>query len=433
MKTNRIGRALLVAFTTSALAFGAVAAEKKKGTTEKKNDFPNATREEPKLDISEKGQKKIQGAYDALDEEDFAKAEKLLTEANSGKASKYEKALALQGLSQIAYERDDVAKAIELNEQAIALNALDNTSHFNLMYQVAQMYLMDEKYEEALTAIDKYMKESGATNKAEAWALKGNALYRLDRFPEAGEAMKKAISLSPKPNDQWNQMLIATYYEGDNFAEAAKAAEDVLAKNPSDKKTRQQLSSIYLEMEQNDKAIKLLEDAYAQGQLSDEKDLKQLYQLYNYVERPADAARISNEGLTKGVLTKNADTYKGLGDAYALQSEKEEDGSAAYKEAVRKATDAYGESVKLEPNPEVAMTRGHLLVEIEDWANAKSALTAAIAAGNLKRMGEAYILLGNAESELGNDAAAKAVYQKALGYPSTKAMAESWLKSIGQN
>jgi len=432
MKTNRIGRALLVAFATTALDFGAVAAEKKKGGTEKKNDFPNATREEPKLDISEKGQKKIQGAYDALDEEDFDKAEKLLTEANSGKASKYEKALALQGLSQIAYERDDVAKAIELNEQAIALNALDNTSHFNLMYQVAQMYLMDEKYEEALTAIDKYMKESGADNKAEAWALKGNALYRMDRFPEAGEAMKKAISLSPKPNDQWNQMLIATYYEGDNFAEAAKAAEEVLAKNPSDKKTRQQLSSIYLEMEQNDKAIKLLEDAYQQGQLSDEKDLKQLYQLYNYVERPADAARIINEGLTKGVLTKNADTYKGLGDAYALQSEKEADGSAAYKEAVKKATDAYGESVKLEPNPEVAMTRGHLLVEIEDWANAKSALTTAIAAGNLKRMGEAYILLGNAESELGNDAAAKAAYQKALGYPSTKAMAESWLKSIGQ-
>ena len=243
MNTIRIGRALLVAFATFALAFGAVAAEKKAATT-KKNDFPNATREEPKLDISEKGQKKIQGAYDALDEEDFAKAEKLLTEANSGKASKYEKALALQGLSQIAYERDEVAKAIELNEQAIALNSLDNSSHFNLQYQVAQMYLMDEKYAEALTAIEKYFKESGATNKAEAWALKGNALYRMDKFPEAAESMKKAISLSPKPNDQWNQMLIATYYEGDNFAEAAKAAEEVLAKNPSDKKTRQQLSSI---------------------------------------------------------------------------------------------------------------------------------------------------------------------------------------------
>lgn len=436
MKTpTRYARVCVTALATLMLAFGAVAAEKKQAKT---NDFPNATRKEPaKLELSESQHKKINAAYDALDEGDDAKAEQLLTEAKGAKrASKYEQALALQGLSQVAYNKDEVGTAVELNKQAIALDALDNNSQFNLMYQVAQMSIMDERYEEALTAIDDYFKVSGATNKADAWSLKGNALYRLERFPEAGEAMKKAISLSPKPNDSWNQMLVAIYYESDNFPEAAKAAEEILAKNPNDKGVRQQLSAIYLEMEQNDKAIALLENAYKQGQLSEEKDLKQLYQLYNYVEKPAEAARVINEGLQKGVLKPSAETYKGLGDAYAINAESIEDSgdsiSAARKEALKKATDAYGEAVKLGADADVEMTRGHLLVEAEDWGNAKAALSSAIAKGKLKREGSAYILLGTAEYELGNQKAAEAAYTKALAFPDSKSMAESWLKSIRQ-
>lgn len=40
------------------------------------------------------------------------------------------------------------------------------------------------------------------------------------------------------------------------------------------------------------------------------------------------------------------------------------------------------------------------------------------------------MLLGNAENELGNKAAAVAAMEKAQGYPETKEMAGTWLKMI---
>ena len=425
---RRIPRALLLAFLALALAQPAFAQKDKK----KPNPYPNATRQEPKqLDIDERTSKKINEAYDALDAGEMDKVEKALNEVLAKKPSKYEEALAYQGLAQVHYDRDEIDQAIAMNQKALASNGLDNNSHFNLLYQIAQMQLMEERYDAALASVEQWFKVSGATDKSDAWALKGNALYRLDRFPEAAEAMKKAISLTDKPSDSLYQILIASYYDAENYPEAAKAAEQILAKDPGNKATLQQLSSIYLEMEQNDKAIALLENAYQKGVLSEEKDLKQLYQLYNYTEKPEQAARIISEGMAKGILKPSVDTHKGLADAYALQAEPLGEESAERKALLQKAADAYGEAAKLSPSDgELDMQRGHLLIEMERWADARTALTAALAKQNLKRQGEALVLLGTAEYELGNEKAAIAAYQKAQAFPSTKSMADAWLKSV---
>jgi tetratricopeptide (TPR) repeat protein len=431
MKTFRsVARALLLALVAVALAQPALAQRDKK----KPNPYPNATREEPaQLDLDERTGKKINEAYDALDAGEMEKVEAAMQEVLAKKPSKYEAALAYQGLAQVHYDRDEIDQAIAMNQKAIDTNGLDNTSHFNLIYQIAQMNLMEERYDAALAAVDQWFKLSGATDKADAWALRGNALYRLERFPEAAEAMRKAIALSPKPSDSYYQILIASYYDAEKYPEAAKAAEEILAKDPTHKSTLQMLSSIYLELEQTDKALALLEGAYQKGILSEEKDLKQLYQLYNFSEKPDQAARVITEGMAKGILKPSADTSKGLGDAYALQAEPLAEESAERKALLQKAADAYGEAAKLSPEDgELDMQRGHLLSDLERWADARAALNTAIAKPNLKRRGEALILLGQAEDALGNEQAAIAAFEKAKAFPSTKSMAESWLKSVRQ-
>ena len=47
-----------------------------------------------------------------------------------------------------------------------------------------------------------------------------------------------------------------------SLSAAATAAEGILAKNPQDKDVTLTLASIYNEMEQNDKALAVLEGAY---------------------------------------------------------------------------------------------------------------------------------------------------------------------------
>ena len=398
-----------------------------------KNEFPNATRKEPKTSVSEAGQKKLKTGYDAIDANEPDKAEAALNEVLNGpKFSDYEKAAALVGLANIAYEREQPDQAIALNEKAIALNALDNRAHFNAIYQNAQLNLQEEHYDASLKSIEQWMSLTG-TEKAEAWALKGNALYRLERFPEAAEAMKKAISLSPKPNDSWAQILLASYTDAENFTEAAKTGEELLAKDPNNKRIILQLASIYLAQDQDQKALSTLEAAYQRGALTEEKELKQLYQSYNYLKQPQKAVEVINAGLAKGTLKQNAETLKRLGDAYMLSAQDLPDNDPKRNELTLKAADAYGQAAQQTPdNGEMDMMRGHLLVEIEKWADAKAALTTALKKGGLKREGETYVLLGNAEAELGNDQAAIAAYEKARSFPNTKTMADSWLKNMRQ-
>jgi len=412
------------------LAFGAGDALAQRNKKEE-NEFPNATRSEPRtLKISESNSKKINEAYAFLDEGEDAKAREILQGIlDNARSSPYEKALCLQGLSQILYNEDDIAGAIEANEKALALDSLDNKSHFNLVYQVAQMNLMDERYDGALAAIDRWTALTG-NETAEALALKGNALYRLERYPEASAAMQKAIDMSPDPSDTWQQILVASYYDAENFPEAAKAAEAILAKDPSKKTVARQLASIYIEMEQGDKAIAVLEGAKSRGLLTDAADLRQLFQLYNYVEKPAEAARTINEGLAAGILKEDFDTLKGLGDSWVLTAQLAADESAQQKEAFDKAIEAYGRASPLAKDGEMDFVRAQLLIqEKERFADGKAAMNQALSRGGLKREGEAYILLGNAEAELGNQKAAIAAYEKARSFPNTKSMAESSLRS----
>ena len=404
---------LLLVTGVFALGAGVAVAQKKA------NPFPNAKREEPRTAMSEASAKKFNASQEAMDEADYAKAkENLQSILDNKRASPYERAMAMTYLANVAWEEDDMAKALDYSQQAIALDAMPNEAQFNALYQVAQMYLMDEKYAESLATLEQWFSQTGSET-ADAWALKGNALYRLDKFAEAAQAIERANQLSAKPNDAWNQMLLASYMEGENYAAAATAAEGILAKNPQDKDVTLTLASIYNEMEQNDKALAVLEGAYQKGLLSEGKDLKQLYQMYNYLEQPAKAAEVITAGLASGALKPDLDTYRGLGDAYSLS------------EDWPKAVDAYTKAVPFAQDGEMEFQRGHILIQEQDqYAEGKTAIRAALAKGGLKREGEAWILLGNAEYETGNEAAAVAAYQKAAAFPKTKAMAESWLKNV---
>ncbi len=378
--------------------------------------YPNATRTEPKTSLSPAGQKSVNGAYELIEAGKHAEAGKLLQQVlDNSKSSPYERALALQGLSSVAWEQEQSAQAITYGQQALDTNALPNDAYFSGMYQLAQMSVSEEQYDKALQLIDRWMSET-RTEKADAYALRGNALYRLERFPESASALKKAISLSDAPSDSWTQMLLATYYEQDQYGEAAQVGESMLAKDPDNEKLISQLASAYMQGEQEAKAIALLEGAYQRGALKSPEQIRQLYQLYNNADQPQKAIDTINSGIAKGVLKDDEDTAKALAYAYVTS------------EQFDQAATAYGRAAGFAKDGEMDFQRGYLLVqELSKPAEGKSALETAISKG-VSKPGNAWVMIANAELELGNRAAAKAAYQKAQGYPESRSMADAWLK-----
>lgn len=392
-----------------------------KPAAEVENLYPNATREEPETKSSQRNMRGIQSAFDNLNEGEIDKAAETLEglDGNS-RLSPYEQALVDQGLAQVAYERDDVNEAIRRWQKAVDSNALRNNDHFQLMYQVAQLQLSEEQYDKALVTLDRWQRESGST-KPDALSLKGNALYRMERYDEAIAALDQAIAAAgANPDPTLYELKMASYYEKEDYAGAARTLEDDLIRvRPNEVKHRINLAQMYIELEQNDKALAILEKARADGQLKEAGHWKQYYQLLSYADKPAEAAAAIQQGIQAGVLQEDKETMRALGDNYYTA------------EQVDQAIDAYGKAAELSPDDGNAdQQRGHLLVERERFAEAREALNRALQKGKLTDEGTAYLLLGECEQELGNNAAARAAFQKATGFERSRANAEIWLKNL---
>ncbi|HEY9112906.1 MAG TPA: tetratricopeptide repeat protein [Rhodanobacteraceae bacterium] len=389
--------------------------------------YANATRKQPSnTGVSAKEGKTLNEGLQAANSGDSATALKDLQPIADASSNAYAKSLAMLGLAQVKYRSGDTKGAIALQKQALDSNALDNDSYFQGLETLAQMYIADEDYSDALTTLNTWSKESGAQS-ADIDALKGNAYYRLQKYPEAVAAIQKAKSLSDKPQPSWDQIEMASYFAMDKYDDAAKLAEAALAKDPNNSTLLQNVIAIYINAHQDHKALALLERARANGQIKDETGYMNMAKMYDNLGQSSDnpkpnamkAVAVLKEGMSKGIVRPGFDSYKLMGDSYAVAGD--------YKNAV----DAYDKAAPDAKTGEVDFMRGQMLENLGRHKEAKAALKQAIAKGGFKRMGAAYLSLGNAELALKEKSAAIAAYKQAAQDPETRADARRTLKQLG--
>ncbi|TAN04031.1 MAG: tetratricopeptide repeat protein [Rhodanobacteraceae bacterium] len=393
-----------------------------------KTKYPNATRKQPSnLGVSSSSEAKtLNEGLAAANSGDSATALKDLQPIADSSKSAYAKALATLGLAQIKYRGGDTKGAIALQKQALDSNALDNDSYFQGLETLAQMYIADEDYSDALTTLSTWNKESG-TQSADVYAIQGNAYYRLQKYPEAVAAIQKAKSLTDKPQPSWDQIEMASYFAMDKYDDAAKLAEAALAKDPNNSTLLQNVVAIYVNSHHYNKALALLQRARANGQITNAQDYMAMAKLYNNVGQgsgnlKADAMQavgVLQEGMSKGIVKPGYDSYKLLGDSYANAGE------------FQKAIDAYEKAAPDAKTGVVDFNRGVMLDDLGRHAEARAAFKQAIAKGGLKHEGQAYLALGNTELALKDKSAARAAYEQAKQDPETSAAAQRMLKQLG--
>lgn len=403
-----------------ALAFGLMLSVGGAFAKDKKveNEYPNATRVEPKPEMSAGDQRDLNKAADLVNDNKGAEARPLIDKVlGNGKASKYSQSFAHQLLGQIYYDEDKSADAIAEYQKAIDIDGLSNAQHFSVMLAIAQLQLQDEKYKEALATLEQRKKLSGKET-PDTMALTANAYYRMDQFQPAVDEMKRAVAASDKPNDSWMQILMASYFELNQFDQAAEVVQQQLAKNPNDKKLLNQLAQIYIQADKPEQAIAVLDKAKSQGLITSSDDYVQLAKLYASADKSKEAVAVLKEGIAKGIVQPSFDTYKLQGDVCA----RAEDDACAIE--------GYTKASPMAKDGNVDFQLGYLLFYSDKAKDAIDALGRAISKGGLRQEGEAYLLRGDAENDLGQASAAMADWQKAQGYPSTKTMAEQRIKAV---
>ena len=378
-KSALLSLAIISVLGVTAVNTSAEARERsdRKSSQKEENRYPNATREEPKAKGSPKLQKKLQSMIDAYNKDDFANARSLADEVIANEAATpYDKALAAQIASQAAYNTDDTAGTIAYLKQAIEENALDNNNHYQLMYMLAGVQLQEEQYAEGLAVLDRYFAET-KSQKPEDLILKGQSLYQTEKYAEAIPVLKQAIDSSTEPKDSWYQLLMASYAEAGQAGEAAKLAESIAAKSPDNKNAQLNLANMYLQTDQYDKAAAVMEKLRSAGQLTDEKDYRVLYSTYaNLDGKEKEVIAVINDGLQKGVLKPDQQTYLALAQSYY------------YSDQIAPAIEAWRKAAPLSKDGETYLNLAKVLWQEDRIPEAKQAAKAALDKG-LKKPEEA--------------------------------------------
>lgn len=380
VRLSRVMMSLAIAFALGGVVVTDVVAQSDSGS-ERRNRrsqksekaevrYPEATREEPKEKGSAKTGKKLQKLIEEFNESKYEEAkplaDEILADAN---ANNYDKSLAAFLAAQIAYNLDDNAAAESFAKQAIDLNGLDNNNHFTAMQFLSQLQTQDDKYAEGLATIERYLAETKST-RPEDLIVKGNALYRLERFKEAAETLRQAVDASPQPKNEWLQLLMASYADAGQNAEAIQLAEQLAAKSPDDKKAQMNLASVYMQADQMDKAAAVLEKMRASGQMTEEREYRQLYTTYANMEgKEKDTIAVINDGIQKGILKPDYQSYVALAQAYY------------YSDQIPQAIEAWQKGAPLSKDGETYLNLAKVLYQENRVPEAKEAAKAALAKG----------------------------------------------------
>lgn len=437
MKNSHINLRAWAIMLALVLLSGSVLAQGRRGDDSRRHSdteaqeknllYPDTTREEPELDLKkQKESDRLNEGLTAANAGNFDEAKRILEPMASGSASesKYVQAMALQGLANVSYQQKNVDAAIDKLKEALAIGVMPNDAYFQLMYQLAQFYLVNEQYAEVLATVQEW-RAQGKKETADSYALEGNAYYRLQKYSEAIAALKKAKSMPGTPSPSWDQLLAASYAESGQTDEAVALAEQEIAESPGDVTTQRNAVSLLINSQRYSKAVEIMENAQAKGLLVESQDYLNLAKLHMLIgqeaEDPMPQAKQSMAVLD-GAMAKGA--LKPGYDVYLLK------GGAAYLAGDAKAAiAAYAKAAEYTDKGEADYRRGQVLFNMGNHAAARTAIKTAISKG-VDRMGSAYMLLGSTERLLKNKNAAIAAVRKAAEFPETKAKADEWLRKL---
>lgn len=389
--------------------------------------YPNATRVAP-----EAPKTKIKKEWDVLVKASNGNDANALIAAgeavlNHPEASLNEKSEAANQVAQayLRQRQDNYVKPIQYAKQAVDLGGLSNNTHYMLMLTLGQMLVAEKRYDEAVAYLERFSSETRVADDLTLLKNKGNAYYRLAKYPEAIASLEKAYAIDKGADANIAVMLMDAYNKSGRKADANRLADEVAkaAAASGDPGAESKQLLVYANAKQYEKAAQAFDALYAKGQIATLAEYEAGYVSYSYLEgKEAQAIKIINEGISKGVIKPDAAVYNILGQSYYYS------GNAAG------AINAWGKGAALSKDGEQDLLLARVLGEESEYAKSKAAAQLALSKG-VQSKGDAYLIIAEAESEFGldNRAAMISALKEAAKYPETQAEARKRLKQAGGN
>lgn len=368
--------------------------------------------------LSEPTYRQLERIYKLMAEnkndEALGKLNTLLEKVNSP----YEKCLVLQTIGYVYANQNNYKKAIQVFEQALALDSLPQQPYEQLLFNIAQMSMAVDQYDKAVTMLTRYFAE--ATNPPpDAYILLASIYAEKKRFRDALTNVDKGIALASKIKEPWLQLKLALHYELKEYSKCAETLLSLISIAPAKKDYWKQYSSILFEIKDDKASLAVLALADRQGFLTEEREFRNLANVYMLMEIPYKAARVLTRGFEEKKLPEDEKALTTLADAWFLS--REYDKSAV---ALKKTADMTGKG-------DLYFRLAQIYIEDEKWKQALATLDQAQKKG-VTKVAQAAFLSGIAHYQLGDMSSARRQLIKAADNDDIRKQAQQWIALIDQ-
>jgi tetratricopeptide (TPR) repeat protein len=320
-------------------------------------------------------------AIEALNAEQYGAASAALAKLKLDGLSPYERSRVEQILATIDHSQDKYASARDHLNKAIAAGGLNEEEVSQTKYQIAQLWLAEEKWKEGAAALEDWFRTATKPNSA-AYYLLAVAYYQQELFEKAITPAQKAVDLAEKPQESWIQLVLALHLQQENWQEAVPLLNRLINIAPDKKTYWQQLSSVYGQLGEYPKALAVMQLAYSAGLLNSDSDVRRLADLLLFNDVPYRCGELLDEAMNKKTVKVDAKLYEKQANCWIAARE------------FTKATAPLARAAEMAGSGDLYVRLGEVQVQRSDWSGAADALSKGLNKGGLKNTGNAQLMLG---------------------------------------
>jgi len=338
---------------------------------------------------------------------------------NKKSLNPYEKSIIQQMLAGIYIREENYQQATQSFQRVLSLAALPKGSLLNIHYSLAQLYMQQGSYNDALDQFNLWLRETPQA-KAEAWQFLASIYVAKEQYSKAVKPAEKALALTASESEPLYQLLLGLYQRTNNNQRAIHLLEKMIEIFPKNKEYWMQLFYTLNEEGKDKLAVSILDLAYVNKLLDDGDELSHLAQLHIFHDNPLRAALILETGIKQGTIKATDSHLQLLASAWFNAKE--------YEKSLRSLKQA----AKLSGEGKIYFQLAQAYSELNRWQEVVVALQKALDDKSLKNVGACHLLMGIAYIELEDYKQAQVSFQKSLRDDTSKKEAGSWLAYLTQ-